>query len=1002
MCSDKLQYNQIRNLFLSQSYQDAWDDYETSLKKAQSLRWDYVFLTASNEAQAESYRTQINNRQADNVLPITKYIVLSDPDGKRVGSGGATFNVLKCLADEITRESGYEQAGKSLYSNKRILVIHSGGDSKRIPQYSAIGKLFSPVPRFLPDGRPSTLFDELIIGTSGIPSRISEGMLVMSGDALLLINPLQIDVQLNGAAALSVKEPVTTGKNHGVFLGDGQGYVRRFLHKQSEHTLRACEAVNDQDAVDLDTGAILLGTELLDALWGLISVDGQFDKSAFNTFVNESSRVSFYGDFLYPLASDSSLEQFYKEKPEGDYTDELRLCREKIWNAISNYRLRLIPLSPARFIHFGTTKELSMLMTEEILDYHHLGWNGHIMSYRAADGFSSYSSYIGHDTAIERKAYIENSYVLGTTHVGEGSIVSNVKLRDVSVPAGVVVHGLPLQDGRYICRIYDVHDNPKEKIINGKPLWDAALYPIADSLEEAVDWALWLYQTQFSGSDESDRSKKYMLTDKLSLNDSYNLADVTRILKWQKDLQSRILTSSFIDEIVAGSFIEEALQLFGKQGITQRIFELLMLDASEAGYSVAMRIYYGISRYMKSTETRYMYRDTQVDYDYMEQLAFSTIKDVVVAGDCNRHDGHVQICQEYAEVRLPVRVNFGGGWTDTPPYCLENGGAVLNASITLNGIKPIRVEVRRLDEFYIELESSDVGVHQIFNNIDEIRNCSNPYDAFALHKAAIMISGIIPPEGDYNLEDVMRTLGGGIYLSTQAEGVPKGSGLGTSSILSAACIQALSGFLGLNWSDGIISSAVMRMEQLMSTGGGWQDQIGGLIPGFKLITSDASTAQQLHIETLDIPAEALDELNSRFALVYTGQRRLARNLLREVCGGYIGSRPESLEALKGMKELAYSMADALKDGDIDLFASLMEKHWQLSCMLDKGTTNNCIDHIFISCKDMIEARFIAGAGGGGFAMVMLKKGVTKQELRDRLRAIFQDSGVDVWDSEFLV
>jgi len=64
------------------------------------------------------------------------------------------------------------------FKNRRILVIHSGGDSKRVPQYSAIGKLFSPVPRELPDGRSSTLFDEFIVGMSGVPSRIQEGMLV--------------------------------------------------------------------------------------------------------------------------------------------------------------------------------------------------------------------------------------------------------------------------------------------------------------------------------------------------------------------------------------------------------------------------------------------------------------------------------------------------------------------------------------------------------------------------------------------------------------------------------------------------------------------------------------------------------------------------------------------------------------------------------------------------------------------------------------------------------
>ena len=68
-----------------------------------------------------------------------------------------------------------------------MLVIHSGGDSKRVPQYSALGKLFSPVPHELPNGRSSTLFDEFMICMSSVPSRIREGMVLLSGDVLLYL-----------------------------------------------------------------------------------------------------------------------------------------------------------------------------------------------------------------------------------------------------------------------------------------------------------------------------------------------------------------------------------------------------------------------------------------------------------------------------------------------------------------------------------------------------------------------------------------------------------------------------------------------------------------------------------------------------------------------------------------------------------------------------------------------------------------------------------------------
>ena len=202
-------YKKIKNLFLRQSCLDSWEDYERSLRKSSFIKWDYIILTASNEAQARAFDMQIQLRLDRQQLPdFTKYKVLPDPGGKRVGSGGATFHVMRYLAEQ-------DPEAANPFAGKRILVIHSGGDSKRVPQYSALGKLFSPVPRQLPDGRGSTLFDEFMIGMSGVPSRIREGMLVLSGDVLLLFNPLQIDFQFRGAAAISIKEPVETGKDHG-------------------------------------------------------------------------------------------------------------------------------------------------------------------------------------------------------------------------------------------------------------------------------------------------------------------------------------------------------------------------------------------------------------------------------------------------------------------------------------------------------------------------------------------------------------------------------------------------------------------------------------------------------------------------------------------------------------------------------------------------------------------------------------------------------------------
>ncbi|MBR5248351.1 MAG: bifunctional fucokinase/L-fucose-1-P-guanylyltransferase [Lachnospiraceae bacterium] len=1006
MKTHNINYNKIKNLFLRQSYLDAWEDYRRSIQKANFIKWDYVVLTASNEEQARSFRMQIAHRLERHLLPgATKYVVLPDPEGKRVGSGGATFNVLKYLAEEAGCGEAAEDPGcrpGNLFAHKRVLVIHSGGDSKRIPQYSAVGKLFSPVPRELPDGRGSTLFDEFMIAMAGVPSRISEGMLVLSGDVLLLFNPLQIDAQFHGAAAISMKEPVETGKNHGVFLNDGKGNVKNFLHKQSEESLHSMGAVNEHGAVDLDTGAILLNAELLHALYGLISTEGKVDAKKFSAFVNDRARVSFYGDFLYPLASASTLEQYYQEKPEGEDTLELRECRRQIWEALSPFSLRLLCLSPARFIHFGTTKELLKLVTEEMQDYEFLDWKGQVVStVRDSARYAAYNSYVGRRAQVGEGAYLENSYVLDESEVGAGSIVSGLKLRNVKVPAGVVLHGLPLKGGKYVARIYGVSDNPKEVVWKkgqNENLWNAPLYPVCDTMEEAAAWAVRLYEMEGEGNNTYDT--EWLSCEKISLCESFQQADMEKVLDWQSDLENRIISRTFMDRLAEGVYYKEALKVFGQKGLTGEIYHTLMGDAKETDFSLKIRIYYAVSRLMKDENLRF---DGQT-YDYPEGLCFQTIQEAIYDVVVKKlpDSSLYRIAQDRVDVKLPVRVNWGGGWTDTPPHCNEQGGVVLNAAISLNGILPVQITVKKLPEYYVEFESQDIGVHGIVRSVEEIQNCHNPYDSFALHKAALIACGIIPLSGgEESLEEILERIGGGIYLSTQVVGIPKGSGLGTSSILAGACVKGIFAFLGIDKPVEELYGIVLCMEQIMSTGGGWQDQVGGLTGGIKLLTSAPGMDQQIQASQIQVPAKAMQELQDRFALIYTGQRRLARNLLRDVIGNYIGARPKSLAALQEMKPTAVLMAHYLERGEIDAFAELLNKHWELSKQLDAGSTNTCIDQIFLACEDLIDAKFIVGAGGGGFLMVILKKGVSKDALRTRLAAIFQDSGVDVWESQFV-
>lgn len=994
----------MQHLFLQQSYMDCYEAYEKSLRKESAIRWDYVILTASNEAQAKSYRQQITYRQDSGYLPQeTRFVVLPDPEGRRVGSGGATLHVLNYIAQDL----GPAQNGNNLFQNKRVLVIHSGGDSKRVPQYSVCGKLFSPVPRKLPDGRSSTLFDEFMIGMAGVAGRLRDGMLVLSGDVLLLFNPLQIDFSFHGAAALSMKEPVSVGKNHGVFLNDGQEFVGRFLHKQTEEMLHQAGAVNDSGLVDLDTGAVALDTDMMQSLYSLICKNGKTDAEAFAQFVNDKVRLSFYGDFLYPLAAQAGLEDYLEQAAEGEMSQELLTCRRAIWEAISKYKMRLLSLSPADFIHFGTTRELHHLVTKSVEDYRFLGWERSVLCNVEGQGFAAYNSIVEDRLAIGEKVYIEHSVVHCGVRIGNGSILSSLVVGEetggkVVIPPNVVMHGIRLLDGRFVVRIYPVDANPKDtceaylptrlwqETGEGKSLWEAKLYPICNSWQEAVEGALTAYR-MMQGCASVEEKKWWNEQERTSLRDSFEQADATTALEDTKELESKIRVMCFVEQLAGRKPWSEAMVVFGRMGLTVEQAKMLSELAVDVPFGEKIRIYYALMQWAKQQE---------MDYTKWEELCFGTIKTVIYEGALETLKGTQaqQLIKETVHVELPVRVNWGGGWSDTPPHCLEEGGTVLNAAIKLNGIWPVQVTVRRLEERKIEVASEDVGVYGELHSLEEIRDCSNPYDAFALHKAALLACGIIPFEGG-TLEDVLKDLGGGLFLSTQVIGVPKGSGLGTSSILAGACVKALFEITGREVQEDTLYDMVLCMEQLMSTGGGWQDQAGGLMPGIKFITSAPGMHQHIKVEIVEMTAAARAELSERFALIYTGQRRLARNLLRDVVGGYIGGRPETKDALFRMQRLAVLMRFELEKGNIDGFAALLNEHWELSKQLDSGSTNTCIEQIFLACEELLEGRFIAGAGGGGFLQVILKKGVSRKQLREKLREVFQDSGVEVWDTE---
>lgn len=1005
-----------QNKFFAQSYLDTLNDYIYSCREGRGENWDWVVLTAANKRQAKAYGLQIEKRKAKGRLPLrTQFAVVPDYMDQRIGSGGATLNVIRHLVEK----EGYEK-----FFNKKILVIHSGGDSKRIPQYSVCGKLFAPVPRVLPDGDVSTIFDELLILAAGIPGRIGNGMMIFPSDTELLFNPLQLDLMACDAAGLSIKAPVREGQEHGVYLqgkepaGHRNKNVSGFLHKLPEPVLRRAGAVDDRDQVDIDTGCVWLGERVVRELAGLVYTDGRLADGRFRRYVNQDVCLNFYADFLYPLAADGTLEEFLEEEPEGTMSAGLVECRKEIWDRLHGYSLSLVRIVPARYIHFGMTHEMYDLFVNDIEKYSFLGWN-RIINSNAEKG-TVLNSHTG-TVSLPQNTFIEDSIIDGNTVIGEGAVISGVDITGKEVPPDTVLSGVRLKDGRYVCRIYGREDNPKasgsapflngsiekliqaagmerEEIWGGNPasIWNASVFPAEQSMEDAVEASLAIYRI-LNGTAAEGEKEKWKASDRYSLCSSLREADVPALLKRQSDIRQFVKLDIFYREVTGGHEMKKCIENLCRNLDSCEINTAVNRIAEEAGkreFPDNMRLYLAASDICRT-----FLPDSGKDANIYEDCAYSAIKDSVSSkvfskyGSCFRQ---AEIKNDTVTVELPVRVNFCGSPSDAAPYCLEHGGTMLDGTLLLNGKKPVKAVVRKIPDGIV-LESREQGIRKHFSDIREIQNCGNPSDPFALHKAVLLASGLVPADGTVTMEQFLRSIGCGISLETEVW-IPKGSGLGTSSILAAAAIKAVHEFMGNSTDNEKIYAQVFLAEQLMNTGGGWQDQVGGLTGGIKYFVSDPGIYQKIRVDTLQLKEETKEELDRRFALVFSGQRRLARNVLRGEMNQLIRNDPQALAVLRQIQEYCAVMRYYLLKGNITEFARYVTRQFELVKILDKGASNTCIEYIFDVCDDLIDGKSVCGAGGGGFLQVILKEGIDLQQLKDRISGTFADCGVEVWDS----
>jgi len=319
----------------------------------------------------------------------------------------------------------------------------------------------------------------------------------------------------------------------------------------------------------------------------------------------------------------------------------------------------------------------------------------------------------------------------------------------------------------------------------------------------------------------------------------------------------------------------------------------------------------------------------------------------------------------------PVRIDFAGGWSDTPPICTEQGGAVINAAVTLNGQYPVQVMAKLSDTPAITLSSIDLGQRVVIETSRQLAGAIDATQWHALPVAALRLAGLLPAKPDASLKRHLERFGGGLDI-TLFSALPKGSGMGTSSILGAAMLACLARVTGQPLDQDAVIARTSLLEQIMGTGGGWQDQVGGITPGIKLIRTRPGPDQSPSIHWCAADTPAVAGLDDRALLYFTGIKRMARDILQKVVLRYLARDPGLMQIVDELKTEAEHLKRHLDAGDADALSRGVERYWQLKRAIDPGSTNPRIEALLEPVNRYLDARLLPGAGGGGFVFMIAK------------------------------
>ena len=256
----------------------------------------------------------------------------------------------------------------------------------------------------------------------------------------------------------------------------------------------------------------------------------------------------------------------------------------------------------------------------------------------------------------------------------------------------------------------------------------------------------------------------------------------------------------------------------------------------------------------------------------------------------------------------PVRLDFAGGWTDVPPFSAREGGMVVSGAIELTARVAVRLGGRLIrlvsEDLGQELECADAGGLVLDGRLD-------------LLKAALR----------------MLPVQAACTITTRCD-APPGSGLGSSGAMDVALVAALALARGERFTGRELAEQAWYLETVEAKiPGGKQDQFAAALGGFQRLTF---RDPDVGIEPITLDPAFAAALERRMVLCYTGQSRVSGATIARVMTAYERGDSRVTGALRAMKDVAATMAEALRAGDVVRVATLLSENWKQQQALDPG------------------------------------------------------------------